>query len=149
MKSPSRLSIPICLLLCLLFTYCKTFDITPYKCYYCNGLGRIICNTCKGVGSLTCSSCSGRVYIRWCSACSQGVEIYKEGNETKSRTCSKCHGKYFRKCAFCANGRIKCNSCDVFTRNRLCGNCNGRGIDPHKIKEYERARTEYYQNRKK
>ena len=148
MKSPCLFYVPIFLMLCLFLTCCKTFDISPYKCYYCNGNGRIICKKCNGVGTIMCPTCHQMGFV-FCGACSQGIETYKDGNEVKKRTCSQCKGNYSRKCPWCDYGRKKCNECNGIHNNRLCDKCNGKGIAPYKIKEYERARTEYYQDRKK
>lgn len=149
MKSPWLFCVPKYLMICMLLMCCKTFDITPYKCYFCNGVGRIVCKVCHGSGTIFCTSCVGRGYIVRCHACWQGLETYKDGNETKKRTCTKCKGNFSYNCSFCRNGRKNCYRCNGFNSNKFCEKCNGKGIDPSKIKEYERARTEYYQNRKK
>ena len=149
MKFPWLFFAPLYLLFCLLFTCCKTFDITPYKCSFCNGNGRIVCKKCNGTGTISCTACSGMGYKVWCHACLQGIETYKDGGETKKRTCTKCKGKFSHKCPLCNYGRMKCYMCNDYNRNRFCDKCNGKGIDPHKIADYERARAAYYQNKKK
>lgn len=149
MKSPWLFCVPKYLMLCLLLTCCKTFNVTPYECHYCNGIGQIICRSCNGTGTISCMACKGTGYVLLCHACWRGMETYKDGNVTKKRTCSKCKGNFSRICNFCRYGRSKCYRCNGFNSKKKCKICNGRGIDPSKIKEYERARTEYYQNRKK